>query len=819
MSQNYYKLYISNTINLAATLCIKSQQSADFINTLITNTYGANAVNTADPTTWKYYLNICGQYHPTDTQLYITSLDTLQLIPFTIESLAANPATASAYVYGSRYYNELVNQNPLMEQLILGVLYPANMTQAINAPDNTILSYPSVYVESNEETLISRLQTWIYNFRGRWDNPQFGMSDNLYCAASHAILYLNLVPALITLRLRACGTREVHSFHVQQYLASHNGLDEYLASMTLEQSLYFYRNIAYLERNPGSQSTFNLLMQNIMTVRNLPLAQFLMEHDITTMPASLYPDISFRKLHLNLPNDVNYDETDTLDVLLTKETPLATGNSDYITYNENNVLSLFQNSVSATLGTKVLESSVTSAINEPGEDLDDILFYEWLHLSNNNLYNVYIRTTNPLTGKDIILSTQNAFLYAAYCSAQAVGIAAINVPTLIAIRVQNLVAPTLNSLMAYADTNFVDSSTANAIIASHVTIPNITSTQAFYELCQTLQSSTATQAMIVSNQQDYYARGLVDAMVESLYYNKAYAYGTTGQTMDSWLAANSLPAATALTTDQYNAISTDLIAKGTGANLVTTESIVNLQQAMVNLMAQLSSYSIQFLIDSSGTDLNAIKWPMIRLGNINLTSNDTIRANVVNTDIIEATTYSDLAVRYDSQTTVIPDSVDISITLEGDLRIADKSPKHYCLKTLTGTLNVGRVEPSLYVEGDDSTKTFAYYDWFNTLSADDKLCIRDIYCNTFGEELAGKLDVVTTITTTILPAFIYFPLANTVISGFEYLYIPNDSSNEFIGVQENVVLNAFNDNAGSIELLAFNTSGGVDILTTTTPNI
>jgi hypothetical protein len=55
--------YLDDTFKLASTLTIKSQDSIDRINELLTLQYGNNAVDVNDPSSWKYYLNICGEYH------------------------------------------------------------------------------------------------------------------------------------------------------------------------------------------------------------------------------------------------------------------------------------------------------------------------------------------------------------------------------------------------------------------------------------------------------------------------------------------------------------------------------------------------------------------------------------------------------------------------------------------------------------------------------------------------------------------------------------------------------------------------------------
>ena len=259
-NDNYYKVYIDNCTQLASTIIIKSQDSVDGLNAYAHDQFLLNDTVDVDlnlPNKFKYYLNISGQYHPLDTMMKVVSIDTLQTIDFTLENLLLNPATAVAYQYGSRQYQVLLSQYPNQELLIKGILYPVDINTAINAPDGTILGYPPNLVEDNEYSLISNLQTWINGFKLRWNNVQYGTSDVLYPATALGIMYLNILPAILTFRLQACKTNEAHSFHVRQYLASHNLLNNYIDNMSLEQTLFFYRNISYIERNSGKRAIFD----------------------------------------------------------------------------------------------------------------------------------------------------------------------------------------------------------------------------------------------------------------------------------------------------------------------------------------------------------------------------------------------------------------------------------------------------------------------------------------------------------------------------------------------------------------------------------
>jgi hypothetical protein len=276
-SQNYYQLYMNDVLTLAQTIVIKSVATANALNTYVQEQMGGT-VDSTDPTTWKYYLNLGGQYHPTDTMMTVTSMDTLETIDFTIANLAVNTATARGYQYGTRSYLELVSNYPDQEMLILGILYPVDIDAAIAGYDGQILGYPPNLIEVNEYSFVAKLQEYITGYIGRWYNAQYTSSDELYSAAFLGMMYLMLVPAILSIRNNACGTHEAHSFHVLEYLSSNGDLGQYYQYLTTEQALWLYRNIKYIQRHPGAQSTFNALVQNLLTNVGLPLARYAQAH-------------------------------------------------------------------------------------------------------------------------------------------------------------------------------------------------------------------------------------------------------------------------------------------------------------------------------------------------------------------------------------------------------------------------------------------------------------------------------------------------------------------------------------------------------------
>lgn len=274
---HFYNVYLDSCFKLVLSMVIKNTVNADTMNEQITALYG-NIIDYDQPDTWRYYLHLSGSYHWFDRRMMITSLDTHKEIEFNISNLDKHPITKNSYQIGGIYYRDLLKQYPENALLIKGVLLPVDIDYAISEPDNTILTYEKSLIEYQESNVIRELNRYITSFKARWDVKAFYHSDELYLTANEAILYLNLVPKLLNIRLMNCKTEKAHTYHIREYLKSHNGLDKYLPYFTLKQMLFLYRNINYIEANAGKQETFDWLIERILTERYIPIHEYSLRH-------------------------------------------------------------------------------------------------------------------------------------------------------------------------------------------------------------------------------------------------------------------------------------------------------------------------------------------------------------------------------------------------------------------------------------------------------------------------------------------------------------------------------------------------------------
>ncbi len=615
MSQNYYKLYLESVMKLAETLVIKSEYTALRINELMLLSHGKDSFDSHNPRTWKYYLNVSGEYHATDTVIKIISLDTLQEISFTKANLAIHKSTADAYQYGSRYYRELIFRYPEQEELILGILYPVDIEVAISAPDFSVLSYPKYLIEDNELSLVIKINEWLENFDIRWNNKQYTIVDDWYGAATIAVMYAQLVPLILNLRLRACKTSEAHSFHVREYLASHGMLDIYLAKMTKKQALFFYRNICYIERNAGKQDTFHWLVEKIMTDRGLPLSEYTAYQSEEGLATNLKPKIYFKKKLINDDRIVNSEpeiEYDTRNVL-NKEAKLASGNIDYSNNNLNNIEKLFQSSLSGKLSTKLLESSMIDYTDAVPHTLHQVFLNQWIKFTNTNRFNTtYIRIKSPRTGKELLLNTSDAYIYYLYAFAKTAGVTLSYIPPLFSMRTRREPMPDADDLMSVVSPKYIPQAYAHRVIGMMNSIGTIQTIDDFRKTCLDIHRSSMEQMYFIYQQENLTTRGMTYNMVHRLYEDTWFASPDPITGYEAWMSFRNLEHQE-LDIHDWQKVYISIYETITGVDMSSTENIVGVQKAMVALLTQLSSYTIQIVSDVNTQAIKTPNWNTVRV--------------------------------------------------------------------------------------------------------------------------------------------------------------------------------------------------------------
>lgn len=626
MSKAQYDIYRRKVLDLAKTLVVKSSASADAINTELRNI--GHSINENDPQSWKYFLHLAGEYHSTDVQMTVKSLDTLEDIPFTKDSLEHHLATSREYRQYGNYYRALVVRFPEQEDLIKGILNPVDIDVAIDAEDGQILYYDHNLVESNEENLIPRLETWCKVYSRRWLVRAYTLVDNLYVPAHLANMYM-LIPAVVmNIRLANCHTNYAHSYHIREYLASHQKLDWAVDYMTKKQMLWLYREIRFIERNAGKQTTFRTLIDNVLTERNLPLAEWSMRHLLSEMPDELTPRVEFARSTLNLDLSAAGIETRNVTEMLEAEAPMARGNLRVMDDEAPLIREQMETSIKDQLETKVLESAVIDTTDASIFTLSDTLLNHWLYLTQLDRYTAILTVDNPRTGAPLILSVKEAFVVFLYAMGHSMGLEMTNLPILPANNVRKLNTPSRATLEGMVQKDLVDKNVFDALYRDLPPVRNYISTEAFYRDVEGIHRNLMWHRWIWATREHKDERGMVEGAARHFYHNYTCDLGAETKFVD-WFTARGLDMML-FTRLESQLLAETLVSHATGANLNVTTSLRDIQTAMLRIMSTLSSYSVQYLQSINDQPLLVTDWPMPRIGNIHATGGDHIEGVSIN---------------------------------------------------------------------------------------------------------------------------------------------------------------------------------------------
>lgn len=615
MSNTLYGLYVSDVIKLAKTLVVKDVATAEAMNMGLTE-LGQSV--SEDPSTWRYYKNISGSYHSTDTMMTVTSLDTLQTINFTVASLQDNRATRKAYAFGSSYYEELVKRYPNQELLIRGILYPVDLQTALDAPDHTILGYYPDLVEPTETNLIPNLQAWTDAWFSRWATPAYEEADDLYAAASFGSYVGELPGAIMQLRLANCKTEFAHSYHIWEYLESNGHLGEYRDYFTTKQAMWLYRNVKYLQMNAGRVANQTLLIDKVMSERGLPVAWYKMIHDITEFETgeTLYPGVVLQRLSKNVRDATSGSKaTHTVFNMLSREANLARDNLVDIDADTVSITETMQMSRINTLPTKILESNILDTSAADVFPYAEILLNEWVDKATRGFYLAKIQVTNPYSGALMSMSAIEAFATWLYVYNRSNGITMDTVPDVVANRARRIPLPTFYELEDIVDPTLVGPNELQWILESNADIGVMYSTEAFLETTRDIHTAATNQYFMYSTHEHLMARGMCEAAVTACYEWRNCVLDANHPTYGKYFKDRGWYV-TELDETDCAKLAADILKYATGQDLTNVKSLREIQAAMIKFMTQMSSYSTQWIqtINSSAVKIGGADGAP-RLGN------------------------------------------------------------------------------------------------------------------------------------------------------------------------------------------------------------
>lgn len=676
MSKSLQEIYRGKIFSLAKTIVFKCHYSAIATNRWLEEL--GYVVDWDSPKTWKYYLNLSGEYHQFDHDYLadvggyipvqiagnngpITTAFTKELVT----GANADTGTAAEYAYGSKSYKLLVAKYKLLEPVIMGILYSVDLNIAVNAPDWTVLHiggyYASMFqgstdlyvyhtrvndlveslIEEQEVNLIPEIQKYITNVMTRWITPEYTAVDNLYLATCIGNLASALPTKIANIRVANCKTNMAHTFHIGQYLESHGYLGKHVPYIGLNESLWLYRNIDWLYYNFGKVSTFNAVVDNILTPSNVPLSGYRLVHDNSDMDKdNLYATPKMVMDVINFKQSGTGTNTYSVRNILDKEATLARENTYDIDNIEDKILKKSNRGKYQTVVSKVLESIMIDYSDYSPHSLSDMLFNNWIYHSVNGNYRGTIYITNPYTSERIQLSPLNAFILMSYCYYKgALNVILDKVPTLYLRQLpktqggwvpssRHLPFPTKADLKYGTDSRYIKDAELNSLYDPHNFNFNVRSADAFYAETKKVHKVTLDRFYKTCNVDDMYGRAMAQHAMRQYYWDDVEVkLSQTDESYATWLSKMSIDLSN-LSNEELVEMGDQLLILSTGIQTSTENQLRNLQRSCINILKFFSSYTVQFLDSTliSSPAMGDVK--TIRIGEYKIIGYSNIRAQI-----------------------------------------------------------------------------------------------------------------------------------------------------------------------------------------------
>lgn len=628
MSNVLFEVYRKEVFLLAKTMVIKHHGIA-----LATNRYlsGMGHVVKKEPETWRYYLHLSGEYHETDKPMYIINLDDVNAgnVLLTKDLLENNRITRESYQYGERFYNELIAQYPDQESLILGMLNPVHINDAIKAEDGTILTYNKDLVEKYELYFIEDLEKWIKNYLHRWLVKDYIGFNDRYLTVLLSDIYSRLPGKILQIRLNYCHTDYVHSYHVRQFLESNLRLGQYVPYMSRGTMMFLYRNIRWISRNVGKANIFNLLIQKILTDQNIPITEHHLirtinnAEDIVERPnfeSDPYPDIKV------LPRSINFSTPDDTSSFINVR-DIVVKQAELLEYTEEQIEEFTEEAIKRTKSsnrnefiTKTLESVMVDNTNSVYFPLGRVLLSHWVYYACSGKYPSNISFINPSSSEQIVINTLDALIL--YCYLLYTGLSEENTPPVyiepfVALGVLRLPKPTKEEIYKVIDSTRVSTERVDKIMDNDIYLPNLNNTAMFYDHCVEIQQFMMKQRYVWAG---------TDSMTEHAMLINAADLHYTSYDLDpmdianndilysDWLDNKGI-SFEGMESEDYLKLAGRIAGLATGAGDTASRTVQEMHVAMMSLMERLSSYSIQYLRSITSTERMILDWYFLRVDN------------------------------------------------------------------------------------------------------------------------------------------------------------------------------------------------------------
>lgn len=594
MLDNYeYNSYLSKTLAFARTIVIKCEDIAILDNRAMELYWGIKT--SPDKSKWRYYMNLNGEYHETDTMMQVQSLDNGETIMFTKENLDIHLATKRAYREGSYYFSRLTEKYPGQSELIKGIINPIPQKESIPAKNYQILRYNTDYVLWNEFQLVPELQRHVYNMVETYFKTEYIFTDDLMLTTLLANLHGSLFSATLQIREEADGTRYVHEFHIWSRLNSLGLSSIYKQVLDSKQVMWLYRNLGYVLRQQGKRKTFDELVDIVLTHRSIPLSRHIALRNTEFQLEDIKPTPMFESQPVNQIGGLGASyKLMSVEELILKELPLAMDNEELQSESEERAKYLITTDLHSDIPTKVLESTMVDITERNPYSMMRVLHTHWIYMAKMGLYDINHDFQNARTGKNFRLKTKEAYILWAYLVDEYNDNVTTDIGAYPYYRARRAIVPNYQTLMSLGSEPMLSETICKDIVKTNPPMARMISPDAFYGTCKEIFNADWNQRKLLSIVPNMYWEVQRGNAIEACYETGLAKLNAKDQTYHEWLDERDLSFED-YSKEEMLDLAWAIWKKVTGWENAAYITLGDQQRGLINLMKDLTSYTVQYI--------------------------------------------------------------------------------------------------------------------------------------------------------------------------------------------------------------------------------
>lgn len=346
---------------------------------------------------WKYYINLSGHYHSSDTEMYLYNRYIDSEMKLTVENINNYPEFKDELLSFGETYENLVKKYPSQESLIKYILLPVDIDYAIAVEDFTIINYNKKLVDKKEYSLIPKIQTYINGYFSRWYIEANVFIEDLYLATMLGVLYSNLYLEVESIRLSNIFTYEAHDYYIDMFFSSHLDTAEDINILPENVKMWLYKNLRYIERHTGKNDTLKLIVEKLFTDSGIGIGEInlikedsslnLEDLNVITNPSYNTGDKVFKTNPLNDYYIANRNKEYDLSQITKKELMLSENSKlDYDVIYDNE-LAKVNTAKYLSEKTKILEFDDKIVLRSRTIPEMHVIVDNWFYYAFNNRFN------------------------------------------------------------------------------------------------------------------------------------------------------------------------------------------------------------------------------------------------------------------------------------------------------------------------------------------------------------------------------------------------------------------------------------------------